>query len=350
LRSDKNHVRWRNVPFAVQLELLKIAAEEWGIDIWKINSFHLQFRKLSLLGGRTLRPLYLYYRRLYKKALDNVEELSPEIRRAVEDLELEGLGTMEFMRRVLGIYHYYDYNEVVKVLSSNRKVDWDLVPFEVKRKLLLSAVREWQGVLHAERFSYRLDFLGGGKLFSLYEYYKERLKQGKRNYRALPPEIRDRLSEEEFRRIKNTTQFIKAIFSLQLEKLERTRRKLQLMEDTFGQEGEFSKEEVEWIREYRNAYDESFWKKMVERNPRQIAFYVRELAIEVAKKNQKFTGLWEDLLSNRVFREYQVPVLGMSLAKMLNYFGDAYAILKYLEEKGLISEIEEEVRQRLSGR
>ncbi len=141
----------------------------------------------------------------------------------------------------------------------------------------------------------------------------------------------------------------KDAFSLVLEEEETQHEETPVViEGSSEVENQGSEEEAEWIKAYPAITRFLSWADICKTNPKQIAFYVRELAVCVARENG---GEFEDLrslLTSRHFQETTVPCLGRSLIRMFNFFDNScYAVLSYLDKEGLLESVTEEARERL---
>jgi hypothetical protein len=342
---------WRNVPLEIQRQLLQLAAEELNIDIRAITSTILVRHEFRFLNGHTLNGMYYYYYDLLRNARENFGTLPQEIRDKITVFEIQRLTTIQFIRRILADYQSVD--EVTKDLSTGKTIDWRMVPLEIQRRLLTIAMRELGkdiDKIYWSDFTCGYRFLNGRSLRGFHTYYAEILHKGKLDYRTLPRQIQDKISETDLQKIKNTMQFIRAVLDIPYPEgiFWRARGKRAPRIPRVDLKGaDYTLEERRWIAEYQRIVDESRWGEISRENPKQIAFYVRELAICVASSLGGFGTIWDILLDDNLFRYTTVPCLDSTLVKLLNWFGDAYSILKFLEDQGLIEEINNQVRKRL---
>lgn len=404
LSSDEEIVFWEDVPLSVQRQLLERVAGELNIDITRITRDTL-VKHFNFIKGKTLGGIYTYYSNLLKKAREDPDVLPADIRTKIPLEDISIINTMQFMFKILDISTEraeFTIEEVIDILSSDeRHMRWDYVPFEVQQQLLVKAAGELGidiTMFEAHHFLTEFSFLKHHTLEVMYKYYRRILMEAREDFNSLSQKFKNRVDEQEIGDL-NTMQFMRKILrfpyyvtrsigerihlyryrigltqeelakriGLQdasvIDDLEQGKdypemRFLELLADTMcidvhllvtGKTDpyNYTAEEKIWIADSAKSLNDWQWRKIAEENPRQIAFYVRELAIYIALLEGTFRDIWDLSGNPRYFRDVTVPCLGRTLIALARAFDGVYPILKFLETKGLIESINEEVRERL---
>ncbi len=352
LSREGKRIMWSKFPLWVHRNIIILAAEELGIEpsAFTFTDFTHRFQ---FLNGRTLLGLDQFYR---DKFFSDYWKLPPRFREIIDSDTYQDIPTnLDFMRAILGLNPSQDpicrnFEDLIKLYNRTQgEIDWLKVPFYLQKELLQKTAQELginveeinDSVLQGEY----LEFLGD-TLKGFYGYYKNLLLQAVEDYDSLPPLAKLYLSREEVDKIE-VMDLIKRIAEI-------TPEVAVSLTSSGGGKVEGLPQELEWRKEFQYIHDEARWEEIVKNNPEQIAFYVKQLVLALVsagiireRSGEEFPSLWE-ILKNRDFREVPVPSLGSrSLVSLLNYFGDSYSILRFLEEKGLLGTIETEFRNAL---
>ena len=353
LMHEGENIFWAEMPLYIQMQLLQKAIQESEVEFTQIDSKFF-YQHFQFLNGRTLQGMFKYLSGEFTK---NYSELPEPFHSLITAEELGSIKNgVDFIKHILGIYLAgnkpicQNIQELVDLIEGkDGDINWARVTLPLQKELL-NEVAEDLGievtVLDEDILKNKsIDLLWGNTLESFYNYYDSLLEKARGNYNSLPIFYRFFVTKEEAANL-TTLGFIGKLLGINFESSESTAvidndSALDPLND-----GIYSPQEKEWISSYF-AIKDYHWEVIAKENPLQIAFYVRELAVCAAQaQGGEFKDLWK-LLNNRYFGETAVPCLGRPLLSMIRYFGDSHSILNYLEEKGLIDTITEEVRQRL---
>jgi len=353
MRGGEN-IFWAEVPLYMQAQLLQKCCEESGVEFDQIGAKFFS-QHFDLLNGRTLKGLLQYWSGQFTKDYTKLPELP---RSLITKAELRTIkNRVDFIRHILGIYLTgnnpicQNIQELIDLIEEkNGDINWSRVPLPLQKELLNEVTVDLGYKITALDEDILRDksigLLWGNTLESFYDYYDSLLKKARRNYDSLSKFYKFFVTREEIANLA-TLGFIGKLLGINFENSELTANdNNDPVLDSFN-DNIYSAQEKKWIKGYSEIKD-YYWEEIAQKHPQQIAFYVRELAVYVAKtRGDDFKDLW-DLLQERNFREIKIPCLDHTLLSLLHFFGDKYSILIFLENNNLLDEITQGVKERLN--